>query len=131
METNNGQTMNRGMSRQRLSKVGKNELAKKLEMARVMLDKWMQGAIELGGRLMLVDPENAFFDAQESNTTLELMGQRCRELAAQSDIVSITYKKESGEETVINVAALKKDVLERAHAQITAQKKEGEKNEDS
>jgi len=86
--------------------LGKNELAKRITKATALLDQWMQGVIEIGARLLMVKPDDEFFDAQregggKDNSTLEMIKLRCQERIIQSKIETITYTFEDGREDIV------------------------------
>lgn len=110
----------------KLKGLGKGELSRRLTSATAMLDKWMQGCIELGARLRVVDPGNEFFDADHSNSTIVMMDQRAREIILQSTITKITTEYENGRTSVVDVGAKRLDYLMEARAKIYAGMSDGQ-----
>lgn len=112
--------------------LGKNELAKRITKATELLDQWMQGVIELGARLLMVKPDDEFFDAQKKsdgndNSTLQMIHTRCQERIIQSKIETITYTFEDDREDVIVYVG---DERRKLIEQMKKQRKEKESNGD-
>lgn len=112
-------------------KLGKNELSKRLTTATKLLDQWMQGVIELGARLLMLNPEDEFFgslqdDKGKDNSTLQMIKQRCKERIMQSSIETITFTFSGDkEDVVVYVGDEKRKLIQQIKEQY--EKKKGER----